>query len=76
MSDQRDIIRQLEEMLGSEESPEMAELMFVKLKSSGHIEFDAQDGYSFVRSSGLQDCEPDQVFEAAWVAEYVAAVQA
>ena len=64
MSDQRDIIRQLEEMLGSEGSPEMAELMFVELKSSGIITFDERGGYALT-----QDCE------AAWDAALQKAIE-
>lgn len=64
MSDQRDIIRQLEEMLGSGGSPEMAELMFVELKSSGIITFDERGGYTLTH-----DCEP------AWDAALQSAIE-
>jgi len=52
MTDRRDIIRQVEEMLGSEGSNEMAAQMLVELRSSGIIKFDEQSGYTL-----NQDCE-------------------
>jgi hypothetical protein len=73
MTARRDILRQIEEGLGSEGSPEIAEQMLDALQTAGAIGFDAQDGYSFVRFA--DDGEPDQVFDTAWDAALTAVSQ-
>ncbi len=50
MTDRDDITRQVEELLGSEGSHELAELMVGRLIEVGGIEFDAQIGYERAES--------------------------
>jgi hypothetical protein len=45
MTNRNDMIRQIEEMLGGEGSPEMAEAMFNQLKAAGDVTFDAARGF-------------------------------
>jgi hypothetical protein len=45
MTDKNQIREQVEELLGSEGSPEMAEALVATLESHGYITFDGQYGY-------------------------------
>lgn len=50
MTDRNDIIRQIEELLGSEGSPEMAAALLPHLESAGAITFDASRGYEMAEN--------------------------
>jgi hypothetical protein len=47
MTDRNEIIRQVEERLGSGGTPRLAEAMFIELKDLGYIVFDPALGYMF-----------------------------
>lgn len=45
MKYKRDVIRELEERLGAEGTPELAASLFAVLRARGYIRFDAAAGY-------------------------------
>jgi hypothetical protein len=59
MTDQREMIRKIEEGLGSEGSHEIAVAMFHELKRTGAITFDAASGFEWVT-------DDPQTKDAAW----------
>lgn len=61
MTDRNNITRKIEELLGSDGSPEMAAALLPHLESAGAITFDAARGYEMAESF-------DDEFAAALVA--------
>ena len=50
MTNRNDITRQIEQLLGSDGSPEMAAALLPRLESTGAITFDASCGYQMADS--------------------------
>lgn len=46
MTDRLEILRQVEEMLGPEGSPDQAQALLPVLERHGHVTFDSQIGYT------------------------------